>query len=171
MQGESSSSDVEIPSSRTNSPPDTHFRYSKIEDKLETLFEDEELDLPKVQKHINRTISSGKQALQDLTLANSTIKKIQNHKSPTPKSRRIIKGASKSPLSSIQGNSKIRRRCTDESRVDIRFDMRTARVSDYWRRANQALKEKEEVLGGKDYIDTDSELFSIVNRDGMVDDK
>lgn len=169
MQGESS--DTELPSSRTNSPPDTHQRFSKLEDKLETLFEDEELDLPKVQKHINRAISDGKQALQNLTLAKSTIKKMQNHKIPTPKSRRIIKGASKSPLSSIQGNSKIRRRCTDESKVDIRFDLRTARVSDYWRRANEALKEKEEALGGKNYIDTESELFSIVNKDGMVDDK
>ncbi|CAG7999756.1 unnamed protein product [Penicillium salamii] len=109
--------------------------------------------------------------VQDLNLANSTIKKMQKHKSPLSKSRRIIKGASKSPLSSIQGNSKIRRRCTDESRVDIRFDIRSARVQDYWRRANEALKEKEEASGGKDYIDTENELFYMVNRDGMVGDK
>ncbi|CAG8293704.1 unnamed protein product [Penicillium salamii] len=126
MQGESF--DTELPSSRTNLPLDTYQRFSKIEDKLKTLFEDKELDLLKVQKHVNRAISGGKQALQELTLANSTIKKMQKHKNPTPKSRRIIKGTSKSPLSSIQGNSKIRRRYTDESRVDIRFDIRSARV-------------------------------------------
>ncbi|CAG8370298.1 unnamed protein product, partial [Penicillium salamii] len=79
--------------------------------------------------------------------------------------------ASKSPLSSIQGNSKICRRCTDKSRVDIRCDLRSARVQDYWRRANEALKEKEEASGDKDYIDTENELFSMVNRDGMVGDK
>ncbi|CAG8206862.1 unnamed protein product [Penicillium salamii] len=109
--------------------------------------------------------------VQDLNFANSTIKKIQKHKNPVPKSRRIIKEASKSPLSSIQGNSKICRRCTDKSRVDIRCDLRSARVQDYWRRANEALKEKEEASGDKDYIDTKNELFSMVNRDGMVGDK
>ncbi|CAG8225457.1 unnamed protein product [Penicillium salamii] len=69
--------------------------------------------------------------VQDLNFANSTIKKIQKHKNPVPKSQRIIKGASKSLLLSIQGNSKIRCRCTDESRVDIRFDLRSARIQDY----------------------------------------
>ncbi|CAG8349793.1 unnamed protein product [Penicillium salamii] len=79
---------------------------------------------------------------------------MQKHKNPVSKSRLIIKGASKSPLS-----------------VDIRFDIRSTRVQDYWRRANEALKEKEEASGGKDYIDTENELFSMVNRDGMVGDK
>lgn len=81
-------------------------KVSKIEDKLETVFESKELDLPKIQKHINRAISGGKQMVQDLNLANSTIKKMQKRKNPVSKSRRIIKRASKSPLSSIQGNSK-----------------------------------------------------------------
>ena len=109
--------------------------------------------------------------MQDLNLANSTIKKIQQHKILIPKSRRIIKGTSKSPLSSIQNNLKIRRRCIDESRQDIRFDLRTTRISDYWRRANEALKEKEEAIGGTDYIDINNEHFNMLNQDGMVDDK
>ncbi|CAG8123274.1 unnamed protein product [Penicillium salamii] len=96
---------------------------------------------------------------------------MQKHKNPVPKSRRIIKGASKSPLSTIQGNAKLRRRCTDESRQDIRFDLRNARISDYWRRANQALREKEEAAGGKDFIDIDDDLFHMVNKDGMVDEE
>ena len=32
---------------------------------------------------------------------------------------------------------------------------------DYWHRANQALKEKEEALGGRDYLDVDDELLGL----------
>lgn len=96
-----------------------------------SLLEDKELDLPKIQKHIKRAIKGGKQAITDLNLTNQTIKKLQKHRIPTPKSRRIIKGASKSPLSSISSNSKIHRRSLKESRVDVRFEDTQARRRDY----------------------------------------
>lgn len=166
--GHTPSPEAEIPSSITNSPPDSHQRFSKIEDKLGTLFENETLDLPKIQKHINRAISGGKQAIQDLKLADQTIKKMQNHKNPVPKSRRIIKGASKSPLSSIQGNARVRRRCTKEQRLDIRFEDGNARKQDYWRRANEAMKEKEEAVGGRDFLDIEDKRFHLIDGDDMV---
>ena len=96
---------------------------------------------------------------------------MQSHKIPVKKSKRIIKGASKSPLSSIAGNSKVYRRCTKESKMDIRQESGNARIRDYWHRANQALKEKEEASGGRDYLDVDDELFKYVNIDGMVAEK
>lgn len=55
--------EAEIPSSVTNSPPNSDQRFLKIENKLQTIFENDELDLPKVQKHINRAIRGGKQAI------------------------------------------------------------------------------------------------------------
>ena len=55
--------------------------------------------------------------------------------------------------------------------MDIRFETGNARVQDYWRRANKALKEKEEASGGKDYLDTKNELFSMIGRDGIVGEK
>lgn len=111
------------------------------------------------------------QAIADLNLANQTIKKLQKHRMPTPKSRRIIKGASKSPLSSISGNSKVHRRSLRESRVDVRFEDAQARRRDYWRRANIALKEAELARGGTDYMDENNELFPLIDKDGMVGDK
>ena len=104
IYGHTPSPEAEIPSSVTNSPPNSDQRFSKIENKLQTIFENDEPDLPKVQKHINRAIRGGKQAIQDLALAKQTIKKMQSHKIPVKRSKRIIKGASKSPLSSIAGN-------------------------------------------------------------------
>ncbi|CAG8006269.1 unnamed protein product [Penicillium salamii] len=58
-----------------------------------------------------------------------------------------------------------------ESKMDIRRESGDARIRDYWHRANQALKEKEEALGGRDYIDVDDELFKYVNTDGLVVEK
>lgn len=84
------SPDREFPSSATNSPPNSDQRFSKIENKLQKIFEDDKPDLLKVQKHINRAIQGGKQALQDLALAKSTIKKMQSHKIPVKKSKRFI---------------------------------------------------------------------------------
>lgn len=171
IYGHTPSPEVEIPSSITNSPPNSDQRFSKIENKLQTIFENDEPDLPKVQKHIKRAIQGGKQAIQDLALAKQTIKKMQSHKIPIKKSKRIIKGASKSPLSSIAGNSRVHRRCTKESRLDIRHENGNARIRDYWLRANQALKEKEEALGGRDYLDAENELFQFIDPDGMVVEK
>lgn len=39
---------IEIPSLVTNSPPNSDQRFLKIENKLQTIFENDELDLPKV---------------------------------------------------------------------------------------------------------------------------
>ena len=52
--------------------------------------------------------------------------------------------------------------------MDIQKESGDARVRDYWHRANQALKEKEEAFGGRDYIDIDDPLFKFVNTDGLV---
>ena len=116
-------------------------------------------------------IQGGKQVIQDLALVKQMIKRMQSHKIPIKKSKRIIKGASKSPLSSIAGNSKVQRRCTKESRLDIRHEDGNARIRDYWLRANQALKEKEEASGGRDHLDTDNGLFKFIDPDGMVAEK
>jgi hypothetical protein len=171
MYGCTPSPDREFPSSATSSPPNSDQRFSKIENKLQTIFENDEPDLPKVQKHINRAIRGGKQAIQDLALAKQTIKRMQSHKIPIKKSKRMVKGASKSPLSSIAGNSKFHRRYTKESRLDIRHEDGNARIRDYWLRANQALKEKEEASGGRDYLDADNRLFKFIDPDGMVAEK
>ncbi|CAG8083025.1 unnamed protein product [Penicillium nalgiovense] len=96
---------------------------------------------------------------------------MQSHKIPIKKSKRMVKGATKSPLSSIAGNSKVYRRCTKESKLDIRHEAGNARIRDYWHRANQALKEKEEASGDRDYLDVNSELFRYVDPDGMVAEK
>ena len=168
------SPDREFPSSATNSPPNSDQRFSKIENKLAPIFKDVEntgIDILKAQKHLKRAIQGGKQAIQDLALAKQTIKRMQSHKIPIKKSKRIIKGASKSPLSSIAGNSKVQRRCTKESRLDIRHEDGNARIRDYWLRANQALKEKEEASGGRDHLDTDNGLFKFIDPDGMVAEK
>lgn len=167
----SATPETEISSSATNSPPNTRQRFTKIEDKMTSLFEDEEPDLPKIQKHIKRAIEGGKQVITELNLANQTIKKQQKHRIPNPKSRRIIKGASKSPLSSISGNSRAHRRALTDSRVDVRFEDAQARRRDYWRRANNALKEAEIAKGGTDYMDENDELFPIIDKDRMVGDK
>ncbi|KAI3127953.1 transcriptional regulator family: Centromere protein B, DNA-binding region [Penicillium roqueforti] len=171
IYGHTPSPEAEIPSSVTNSPPNSDQRFSKIENKLQTIFENDEPDLPKVQKHINRAIRGGKQAIQDLALAKQTIKKMQSHKIPVKRSKRIIKGASKSPLSSIAGNSRVHRRCTKETKLDIGNESAHARIRDYWLRANQALKEKEEASGGRDYLDVEDEVFKYVNIDSMVAEK
>jgi hypothetical protein len=96
---------------------------------------------------------------------------MQSHKIPIKKTKRIVKGASKSPLSSIAGNSKVHQRCTKESKLDIRRKAGNARIRDYWHRANQALKEKEEASGGRDYLEANSELFKYIDPDGMVAEK
>jgi DNA-binding transcriptional MerR regulator len=171
IYGHTPSPNREFPSSATNSPPNSDQRFSKVEDKIQTIFEDDELDLPKLQKHINRAIHGGKQAVQDLALAKQTIKRMQSHKIPIKKTKRIVKGASKSPLSSIAGNSKVHQRCTKESKLDIRREAGNARIRDYWHRANQALKEKEEASGGRDYLEANSELFKYIDPDGMVAEK
>ncbi|CAG8405861.1 unnamed protein product [Penicillium salamii] len=74
---------------------------------------------------------------------------MRSHKIPTPKSRRIIKGASNSPLSSFLVNSIVQRCSLEESRLDLQFEDGNARRRDYWRRANEALKGKEEASGVK----------------------
>ncbi|KAJ5858343.1 hypothetical protein N7534_003620 [Penicillium rubens] len=102
IYGHTPSPEAEILSSVTNSPPNSDQRFSKIENKLQTIFENDEPDLPKVQKHINRAIHGGKQAIQDLALAKQTIKKMQSHKIPVKRSKRIIKGASKSHYRQLQ---------------------------------------------------------------------
>jgi len=96
---------------------------------------------------------------------------MQSHKIPVKRSKRIIKGASKSPLSSIAGNSRVHRRCTKETKLDIGNESAHARIRDYWLRANQALKEKEEASGGRDYLDVEDEVFKYVNIDSMVAEK
>lgn len=164
--GHTPSPETEILSSITNSPPDSHQRFSKIEDKLETLFENDELDLPKVQKHITRAISGGKAMVQELNLAKQTIKKLQSHKMPTPKSRRILKGASKSPLSSISGNARVQRRSHLESRADIRFEDDVAIRRDHWRCAHEAFQEKQNASGITDHIDVNNELYFFIDREG-----
>jgi hypothetical protein len=171
IYGHTPSPEAEILSSVTNSPPNSDQRFSKIENKLQTIFENDEPDLPKVQKHINRAIHGGKQAIQDLALAKQTIKKMQSHKIPVKRSKRIIKGASKSPLSSIAGNSRVHRRCTKETKLDIGNESAHARIRDYWLRANQALKEKEEASGGRDYLDVEDEVFKYVDIDSVVAEK
>jgi hypothetical protein len=55
--------------------------------------------------------------------------------------------------------------------MEIQRESGDARIRNYWYRANQALKEKEEALGGRDYIDIDDELFKFVNTDGLVKKK
>lgn len=167
----SATPDTETSSSAINSPPNTRQRFSKIEDKLTSLFEDEEPDPPKIKKHVNRVIKGRKQAVADLNLANETIKKLQKHRIPNPKTRRTIKGAPKYPLSSISGNSKTQPRSLTESRVDVRFEDGSARRRDYWRHANIALKAAELAKGRTDYMDENDELFPIVDKDGMVGDK
>lgn len=168
IYGHTPSPDAEIPSSQTNSPPNTPHRWSKIENKVETIFKNDQPDLLKIQKYVKRAIRGGKQALQDLNLAKQTIKRMQKHKIPVKKSRRIIKGASKSPLSSIAGNIRVHRRAANENRVEIRREIGNARIRDYWYRAQQALKEKEEASGERDYIDENSELFKWVDPDDML---
>lgn len=171
IYGHTPSPEAEIPSSVTNSPPNSDQRFSEIENKLQTIFESDEPDLPKVQKHISRAVHGGKQAIQDLALARQTIRKMQSHKIPIKKTKRIVKGASKSPLSSIAGNSRVQRRYTKETKKELRDESANARIRDYWRRANEALKEKEEAVGGTDYIGNDDYLIRFVNTDGMVDEK
>jgi hypothetical protein len=110
IYGYTPSPDREFPSSATNSPPNSDQRFSKIEDKLAPIFEDpknKEIDLLKVQKPLKRAIQGGRQALQDLPLAKSTIKRMQSHKIPVKKS----------PLSLIAGNSRVQQRLTKESRI------------------------------------------------------
>lgn len=171
IYGHTPSPDREFPSSATNSPPNSDQRFSKVENKVQLILENDEPDLPKLQKHIDRAIRGGKQAIQDLALAKQTIKRMQSHKIPIKKSKRMVKGAAKSPLSSIAGNSKVYRRYTKESKLDIRHEAGNARIRDYWHRANQALKEKEEASGDRDYLDVNSELFRYVDPDGMVAEK
>ncbi|KAJ5865434.1 uncharacterized protein N7529_007350 [Penicillium soppii] len=171
IYGHTPSPNREFPSSATNSPPNSDQRFSKVEDKIQTIFEDDELDLPKLQKHINRAIHGGNQAVQDLALAKQTIKRMQSQNIPIKKTKRIVKGASKSPLSSIAGNSKVHQRCTKESKLDIWREAGNARIRDYWHRANQALKEKEEASGGRHYLEANSELFKYIDPDGMVAEK
>lgn len=93
--GHSDDSD-DIPSSKTNSAPNTPHRFTKIETQLDPIFEDDKPDLPKIKKHLRRAVSGGRQALEDLHLAQKTIKKMQKHKIPGKKSRRFVKGAAKS---------------------------------------------------------------------------
>jgi hypothetical protein len=55
--------------------------------------------------------------------------------------------------------------------LDIRHEAGNVRIRDYWHRANQALKEKEEALGDRDYLGVNSELFRYIDPDGMVAEK
>jgi hypothetical protein len=52
--------------------------------------------------------------------------------------------------------------------LDIWNESAHARIRDYWLRANQAFKEKEEASGGRYYLDVDDEVFKYVNIDSMV---
>jgi hypothetical protein len=63
IYGHTPSPDAEIPSSQTNLPPNTPYRWSKIEDKVETIFKNDQPDLSKIQKYVKRAIRGGKQAL------------------------------------------------------------------------------------------------------------
>lgn len=74
--------DREFPSSATNSPPNSDQRFSKVENKVQLILENDEPDLPKLQKHIDRAIRGSKQAIQDLALIKQTIKRMQSHKIP-----------------------------------------------------------------------------------------
>jgi hypothetical protein len=65
-----------FPRSATNSPPNLNQRFLKVKNKAQTIFE----DLPKPQKHINRAVCGGKQAIKDLALAKHTIKRMQSHR-------------------------------------------------------------------------------------------
>lgn len=58
-----------------------------------------------------------------------------------------------------------------ESRIDLRQEIGNASIHDYWHGANQALKEQEAAVGGRDYLDVDDELFRFVNTDGIVAEK
>ena len=71
-------------------------------------------------------------------------------------------------MSSIAGSIRVNRRVADESKIKIDRELGNARIRDYWYRTQQALREKEEALGEKDYIDVNSEHFICVDPGGLL---
>lgn len=155
----------EFPSSATNSPPDTDQRFSRLEDKLGTILEDSEPDLAKVQKYLKRAIRGGKLALQNASLAQKTITKMQSHKNPNQKTKRWVKGKTKSPLSSIAGNMLVQHRRKAENKHDIKLIRSDARQRDYWHRAQLALQEKTIAERNTEDVTEDQAEFSFTDRD------
>jgi hypothetical protein len=112
----------EFPSSATNSPPNTYSRISRLEDKVFPLLNDPNPDLQKIRKHVRRAIDAGKASIQNAELAEMSLTRALSHKTPgkKPASKRWVKGATKSPLSSISGNSLVQRRCRKEDESKLR---------------------------------------------------
>jgi hypothetical protein len=134
----------EFPSSATNSPPNSYSRIAKLEKAVFPLLDDTSPDLRKIRKHIRRAIDAGKSSLYNAELAEMSLTRALSHKTPgkKPKSKRWVKGATKSPLSSISGNKLVQRRCEKEDESKLRA----------WRKdavkmaADLAAKELEETL-------------------------
>jgi hypothetical protein len=101
-------------------------------------------DLEKIRKHIRRAIDTGKSSIQNAELAEMSLTRALSHKTPGKKliSKRQVKGATKSPLSSISGNALVQRRSEKEKESKLRT----------WRKdalkiaADLAAKELEETL-------------------------
>ena len=134
----------EFPSSATNSPPNSYTHIEKLEKTVFPLLNDPTPDLQKIRKHIRRAIDAGKASLYNAELAEMSLARALSHKRPgtKPKSKRWVKGATKSPLSSISGNRLVQQRSKKEDDSKLRA----------WRKdavemaADLAAKELEETL-------------------------
>jgi hypothetical protein len=131
----------EFPSSVTNSPPNSYLRIAKLEKAVFPLLDNPNPDL---RRHIRRAIDAGKASLYNAELAEISLTRALSHKTPEKKlaSKRWVKGATKSPLSSISGNRLVQRRCEKEDESKLRA----------WRKdavkmaADLAVKEFEETV-------------------------
>jgi hypothetical protein len=119
----------EFSSSATNSPPNTYSRLSRLEDKVFPLLDDPNPDLQKIRKHVRRAIDAGKASLQNAELAEMSLSRALATKTPgrKPVSKRWVKGANKSPLSSISGNSRVQERLQKEEESKLRKWQKDAR--------------------------------------------
>ena len=113
----------EFPSSATNSPPNSYTRIEKLENTVFLLLKDDTTpNLQKIRKHVRRAIDTGKASLYNAELTEMSLTRALSHKTPRtkPKSKRWVKGATKSPLSSISGNRPVQRRCEKEDESKLR---------------------------------------------------
>jgi hypothetical protein len=112
----------EFPSLATNSPPNSYARIEKLENTVFPLLENPTPDLQKIRRHLRRAIDAGKSSLYNAELAEISLARALSHKTPRkkPKNKRWVKGATKSPLSSISGNKLVQRRCEKEDESKLR---------------------------------------------------
>jgi hypothetical protein len=91
----------DFPSLATKSPPNSYARIEKLEKAVFPLLDNPDPDLHKIRKHLRRAIDAGKSSLYNAELAEISLTRALSHKTfrkKSTKSKRWVKGATKSPL-------------------------------------------------------------------------